>query len=89
MPRVVFDEESQTGLGFEIGQLQQKFQRKPTLQSLSNPAVGYTYKDCTIVGFVIYFPKISYTLTWIRGYSNHQISEEHILCNYSGLVRKF
>ena len=42
MPRVVFDKESKTGLDFEIGQPQQKFQRRPTLQSMANPAV-YMY----------------------------------------------
>ena len=39
MPRVVFDEESKTGPGFEIGQQQQKCQRKLSLQLLTNPAV--------------------------------------------------
>ena len=39
MLRVIFEEESKTGLGFELGQRQQKCQRKPTLQSLANPAV--------------------------------------------------
>ena len=34
-----FDKESKTGLDFEIGQPQQKVQRRPTLQSLVNPAV--------------------------------------------------
>ena len=39
MPRVVWAGDSKTGLSFEIGQSQQKFQRKSTLQSLANPAV--------------------------------------------------
>ena len=39
MPRVVFDEKSKTGLGFEIGQPQRKRKHKPTLQSLANQAV--------------------------------------------------
>ena len=39
MPRVVWAEESKTGLGFEIGPRQQKCQRKLTLQFLANPAV--------------------------------------------------
>ena len=34
-----FDEKSKTGLGFEIGQPQRKCQRRPTLQSMANPAV--------------------------------------------------
>ena len=33
-------EKPKTGLAFEIRQLQQKFQRRPTLQSMANPAVG-------------------------------------------------
>ena len=32
MPRVVLAEESKTGLGFENGQQQKKFQRKSSLQ---------------------------------------------------------
>ena len=41
MPRVVFDDESKTGLGFETRKQQRRCQRqrKPTLQSLANPAV--------------------------------------------------
>ena len=35
----VFDEKSKTGLGFEIRQPQRKCQRRPTLQSMANPAV--------------------------------------------------
>ena len=38
-----FDEKSKTGVGFEIGQPQQKCQRRPTLQSLANPAVHFEY----------------------------------------------
>ena len=38
-----FDEEPKTGLCFEIGQPQQKCQRKPTMQSMANPAVKF---DC-------------------------------------------
>ena len=34
-----FDEKSKIGLGFEIGQPQHKCQRRPTLQSMANPAV--------------------------------------------------
>ena len=34
-----FDEKSKTGLGFEIGQPQQQCQGRPTLQSMTNPAV--------------------------------------------------
>ena len=34
-----FDEKSKTGLGFEIGQSQQKCQLRPTLQSMTNPGV--------------------------------------------------
>ena len=34
-----FDEKSKTGLGFEIGQSQRKCQRRPTLQSMANPAL--------------------------------------------------
>ena len=37
LPRVVFDEESKSGLDFKIGQRQQTCQRKPNLQSLANP----------------------------------------------------
>ena len=36
---VFFDGKSKTGLGFEIGQPQQKCQRRPNLQSMANPAV--------------------------------------------------
>ena len=39
MPHVVSDEESKTGLCLEIEQQQQKYWRKPNLQSLANPAV--------------------------------------------------
>ena len=39
MPRVVLAGESKTGLSFEIGQPQQKIWRKPSLQSIANPAV--------------------------------------------------
>ena len=35
----LFDEKSKTGLGFEFGQPQRKYQRRPTLQSMANPAV--------------------------------------------------
>ena len=35
----IFDEKSKTGLGFEFGKPQQKCQRRPTLQSMANPAV--------------------------------------------------
>ena len=35
-----FGEKSKTCLGFEIGQPQRKFQRKPIMQSLANPAVS-------------------------------------------------
>ena len=34
-----FDEKSKTGLGFESGQPPPKCQRRPTLQSMANPAV--------------------------------------------------
>ena len=34
-----FDEKPKTGLGFEFGQPRQKYQRRPTLQSMANPAV--------------------------------------------------
>ena len=39
-----FDEKSRTktGLGFKIGQSQRKYQRRPTLQSMSNPAVWFS-----------------------------------------------
>ena len=36
MPRIVWDEESENGLGYEIGPSQQKYQLKP---SVANPAV--------------------------------------------------
>ena len=41
IPCIVFvgGEKSKTGLGFEIGQRQQKIWRKLNLQSLANPAV--------------------------------------------------
>ena len=39
MPRIVWDEESENGLGYEIGPSQQKYQLKPSLQSMANPAV--------------------------------------------------
>ena len=45
MPRVVWAGDSKTGLSFEIGQSQQKFQRKSTLQSLANPAVSVEESD--------------------------------------------
>ena len=44
MPCVVWAEESKTGLRFEIEPPQQKCQREPTLQSLSNPAVSFLVK---------------------------------------------
>ena len=34
-----FVEKSKTGLSFEFGQPQRKCQRRPTLQSMANPAV--------------------------------------------------
>ena len=40
MSCVIYAEESNTGLSFEIGQRQRKCQRKATLQSLANPAVS-------------------------------------------------
>ena len=40
-----FDEKSKTGLGFEIGQPQQKHQRRPTLQSVANPAVALWHRQ--------------------------------------------
>ena len=36
---IFFDEKSKTGLGFDIRQPEQKFQHRPTLQSMANPAV--------------------------------------------------
>ena len=45
MPRVVWAEDSKTGLSFEIGQRQLKFQRKSTLQSLANPAASAEESD--------------------------------------------
>ena len=39
MLRVIWTDESKTGLGFEIGPRQQKCQRKSSLQSMANPAV--------------------------------------------------
>ena len=39
MPRVVWAGESKTGLGHEIGSSQQKYQRKSSLQSMTNPTV--------------------------------------------------
>ena len=39
VPSVVFNEESKTGLGFEIGHRQQKIWCKPSLQSLAYQAV--------------------------------------------------
>ena len=39
MSPVVFNEESKTGLCSEIRQRKRNCQRKPTLQSLANPAV--------------------------------------------------
>ena len=62
MPRVVFDEESKAGLGFEIGQRQQKYQRKPTLQSLANPAV------CIMIQ--LYFPQL-----WLHGIATRLVSK--------------
>ena len=38
-----FDERSKSGLGFEFGQPQRKCQRRPTLQSMANPAVCSTW----------------------------------------------
>ena len=45
MPRAVFAEISGSGLGIEIRHQQQKLWRKPTLQSMGNPAVvsGYLH----------------------------------------------
>ena len=39
MPRVVFPEDSKSGLGIELGHRQQKLWCKLTLQSMGNPAV--------------------------------------------------
>ena len=39
MPHVGWAEESKTGLGYEIGPSHQKCHRKPSLQSVTNPAV--------------------------------------------------
>ena len=39
MPHVLWAEESKTGLGYEIRPSQLKCQRKPSLQSIANPAV--------------------------------------------------
>ena len=39
MSRVVWAEESKTGFSFEFGPPQQKYQRNPILQLLSNPAL--------------------------------------------------
>ena len=36
MPRVVWADDSKTGLGYESGPSQQKFQRKPSLKSMVN-----------------------------------------------------
>ena len=49
MPRVVFEEESKTGLSFEIRQPHRKCQRKPTLQSLANPAVSIKMQEQLLV----------------------------------------
>ena len=45
MTSVVFDEESKTGLGFDIGQPQQKCQCMLTLHSSANPTVASTCAD--------------------------------------------
>ena len=45
MPHVVWAEESKTGLSFENGERQQKYQHKSTLQSLANQAVQQPYSD--------------------------------------------
>ena len=50
MSRIVWAEESKTGLGFEIGPPQQKRQRKPTLQFLSNPSASKQYITSVVVG---------------------------------------
>ena len=44
--RCIFDEESKTGLGFEIEHRQQKWSHKPTLQSIANQDVeeGYVWQ---------------------------------------------
>jgi hypothetical protein len=40
MPRAVFCDDSESGLGFKIGHRQQKCWRKPGLQSIANPTLG-------------------------------------------------
>ena len=41
LPRVVWAGKSKTGLGFEIGPRQQKFQRSPIVHLTGNPAVVF------------------------------------------------
>ena len=45
MFRVVWAEESKTGLGFEIGPRQQKCQRNPNVHLMGNPAVHIKYEN--------------------------------------------
>ena len=47
MLRVVWAEESKTGLGYEIVPSQQKCQRKPSLQLMANSAVRQ-HRDITV-----------------------------------------
>ena len=44
----VFDEKSKTSLGFEIGQPNRTCQRRPTLQSMANPAVAWVSQQTGI-----------------------------------------
>ena len=45
-PLIFLDETSKTGLGFEIGRSQQKYQRRPTLQSLAIQSSCSDWCDC-------------------------------------------
>ena len=44
-----FDGKSKTGLGFKIGQQQQKYQHRPTLQPVANPAVKVYFNPLALM----------------------------------------
>ena len=93
-----FEEKSKTGLGFEIGQPQRRFQRRPTLQSMANPAVMYVSRN--ICAVLLFYHDHSSTLvslhSWVWGFwvmkskrwyiETHRRMYVHRIVNFSWLL---
>ena len=71
---LVFYEKFKTDLGFEIRQPQRKYQRRPTLQSLANPAVQHLKfwtKDTFVRAYLTWNP-LEFYRERAPGVRNHE-----------------